>query len=639
MRGAFDFETWEWVNPLCCGFTWDDNRCEDWVHDESQKQPDTVAEDALKFMHAHPEVTEWWGHNAGRFDCLFLAAAAVRMGWKVKGMLAGGGRVIGMEFTPPKSKRKVRTFDTANMVERHEREKTYHGEDKPVRVFDSFNVAPSSLKDCAEDFELPSRKQFTESNYKGDMRSLSVKALRDGCLADCRIVLELLNKVETYVEDWGGELRKTFSSSAFTIVKSHLESKGLEIQQLSPKLNKLCSESFLGARVEVFQHMPTGLVDEYDINSSYPFAMAQPLPWEFREHTKKEGRVIAALECGEAALIRARVDVPEMDIPPLPYRLPDNDDSGIFFPTGSWEAWFTQPELEYAMSCGVSVQPFRALLFTKRNPFVDFIDELYKTKRSAKGALRNFTKLCLNGSFGKWAQGPEHENLLVFGSDIEANQFAGEHPNQCTYLWPEDERFLAYEYEKWSKHTHYGIASYITARARIALHRFISESRSPAYCDSDSIHCEAWEGNPNADLGGLKLERSRVRGEYFAPKIYRLSKPSGELEHMACKGFPVKAEEFQKMLDSAEDYHAGITPTKRRGVKVEGMRLIKSQLRSKGTQGSVERVSVVKRWRGMSMKRFPYPDGSTRAWTVDELSEGLHRKAVSPAISKLTNRK
>ncbi len=609
-RGTFDFEAWEWVNPLCCGFAWGDirNPSTHFIHDKTARSPDKLAESALLYMLEHESVDQWWAHNLGKYDGLFISAAAIRLGFKQTARLAGGNRVIELEVS---SKGRRVTFR------------------------DSYAVVPSSLADAAVGFELPSRKLFTKDDYSKDVRTWNTNRLREGCITDCRLVLELLDKVETLFQGWGGELRRTFSSAALNVVKKRLAEDGKQIPNHfdNPDINPIARQAYYGARVEVLHHMPARRLVEYDVNSAYPAAMSQVVPWEYKKtHEGKSAQSV--LDSDREGLVRAIVTVPNrLDIPPLPFKL--SPDSGIYFPTGTWEGWFPACELRYAREeCDVKAKCDTFIEYTSEKPFTKFIEEVYTLKSTAKGALRTFAKYVLNGCYGKFGEKPEHSTLIHFETEYEALKAIQE--NEGCYSLGGDSRSVALQYVRWAKHSHFGVASYITGRARTALHRYLVQSQKPAYCDTDSIHCEAWDGQSSNELGGLKLELNDYEGTFYAPKIYRL-KPDTGREHLACKGFPVHREAFERMLESALDTLRHIPKQLRRKVQVDRMRLLKSQLR--GTDNTpktaVARITQFKHWAGLSMKRKPFDDGSTEPWTVNELREGKHTTAVSPAIKRM----
>ena len=592
MRGSFDFETWEWVNPLCCGFAWGEKTF--FIHDRSQKFPKSVAKQALKFMHSRPEVKQWWAHNGGKFDALFLLEAALDMGWQVTGHVAGG-RLINSQFSPP-------------------------GSDRATIVHDSYAVVQSSLKRAAKDFNLKNEKVFTEDDYSIDTRRWDPIRLREGCLADCEATLELLDTVEKLLQEWGGSLKITFSSSALSCVKSKLDGK-IPSHKGKEELQDVARKGYYGARVEILHHMPSKNLTEFDICSSYPWAMHQRLPWVPNQGCQHKPSALLEVPSHEEGVVYAKVKVPETYLPALPWRDPQTN--GIYFPTGTWEAWFPACELRYAKSLGVGVWAKDCICYSGAEPFGRFVDEVYRLKSEATGALRSFAKLVLNGCYGKFGQAPEREELRVFADDAAAIAFINDQPSGTVGQPYANRRVLTVSKFKWPPHTHYALAGYVTAYARMRLHQALLLADIPVYCDSDSVHCVesgrlAQSGMLGEKLGQFKVEFTNYKGTFYAPKIYRLKGMDGKV-HLAAKGFPVEEDVFRRIVEGES-------------VSVDRMVLTKSQLRKGGT---VQRLPQPRSWAGYSSKRFSNPDGSTRPWNVKELIAKKHLKQRSPAHGKM----
>ncbi len=547
-------------------------------------------------------VSEWWAHNGGKFDLLFLLEAAVELEATVNSRVAGG-RVVFCTIKLPGMKR-------------------------GIQFFDSYAVVQSSLKDAAESFQLPHAKLFTKDDYSVDTRKWDIKRLRDGCLIDCELVLELLEAVDGQVDQWGGKMRSTFSSIALSVLRAKMKEKGVALFEHGwdfSQENRACKQGYYGGRVEIFEHAPTYELAEYDVNSSYPWAMSQQMPMEL-VGTAKTPRALEKIMDGQyEGVLCARVSVPEMHVPPLPYRIEKGTMGGVYFPTGEWTGWYPACELRYAREVGCTVQPMAGIAYRGFSEFRSFIDEIYELKMKASGAVRMFAKLILNGCYGKFAQRPEQEVLVVSKTQEEGMALIDEErPGSVRSLKDDDFRFLSVEKFRWPKHTHYALASYVTGYARILLHQRLSESLRPAYCDSDSVHCDVRTkfkaDRVGSALGQLKQERKGFTGKYYAPKIYRLSLPDGKYKY-ASKGFEVDAEHFEKVIRGEE-------------VERESMQLMLTQMKKGGT---VARVSTSKRWHGNSSKRFAYPDGSTRPWDVRELQDPTFEGCKSPVMEEPKN--
>lgn len=598
-RGAFDFETWLWVNPRACGFMWGPPwlRKREIFIDSESKNPAVVAKQALWHMARMPDgVREWWGHNAGKFDSLFILQAAADLGWKCRCHIAGG-RVITLKIEGP------------------------NGE---FKIHDSMAVVPGALKKIAESFELKSRKLLGDDDYSKDVREWAIERLTEGCYADCECVLELLEKVETLFQQEGGQLKPTFSGAALSVVGAHTQL--LDMRKLQG-INTICRNSYMGGRVEVYRHTPQYELKEWDINSSYPYSMSQPLPWLYSGQSFKLQAAADFESDTRAGVIDATVSVPDTYLPVLPWRHPKH--GGIYFPVGTWRAHFDSRELRYAVANGARIESLHSMqVFSVEQPFTAFIDAFYRLKANSTGAKREFYKLVLNGCYGKFAMKPEREEVHIYGTQDEAieSAFLPKHKNRFRFLSASDMRFVAIASEVWSKQTHYALASAITANSRVALHGYLSAAEKIAYTDTDSIHASRRSEMArfeSTDCGALKVELDNYSGVFAAPKIYGLTenKLDGK-KHFASKGFPVSEETFNRIL---------------KGEVIESQRMHLA-LRQLKADNQVRRSLFGRSWKGLSTKRRPLydADGDTTPWNVKQLLSDEHLLAVSPLAKWLS---
>lgn len=590
--GTYDFETYKWTKPLCVGVYFGDNETDFYLN---RNNPLDVARTAIEMMldiADEYDVKQWWAHNGGKFDALLIIEALKSMpDCEAEGIVAGG-RIISLRITE----------HTSGVV---------------IDLKDSYAVIQSNLAKALESFEIPHKKHFTKEFYASletdsmGMCKLSDDELERGCLDDCRALHALLTKVSGMFVDWGGKLKGTFSSSALSVVKSEVDIPRHDGEQWA---NLSCRQAYFGGRVEVFNHAPSFKLREYDVTSSYPWSMAQDLPWEL------VGREDDGYNANPKflSICYATVNVPAMHIPPLPFSPPTG---GLFFPVGNWAGWFTQAELCYARDCGVKVTVHNSVCYTRAKPFSAYINKLFADKALATGARREFDKLCLNGSYGKLAEKPEKEILKIFASSEDGICYVRESndPTQCTPLVDNDYSVISEKRFQWPSHTHYAAASFITAYSRILLHRHLCAADYPVYCDTDSIHCQfgkCLDTHVNEDLGGLKVELDSYKGRYYAPKLYELHPDKGEPVY-ASKGFPVNPEAFRQIV-------TGNKVGKRR------MQLVKTQLRKQSAPMMIEAIDNMKDWAGNSAKRRVISDCETTPWDVEDLIEGRHLDSRSP---------
>jgi hypothetical protein len=189
-------------------------------------------------------------------------------------------------------------------------------------------------------------------------------------------------------------------------------------------LMKLANEAYYGGRFEITCVGPVpGPVYEYDINSAYPFAMADVLPClRHGSWVKQSGRP----EAGDLGFGQVSFDHPEgVNLCNLPIR---TKEGGLTFPrTASGVYWSL--ELEAAQRAGTRVLStgtwyvYRPGKTCTCAPFA-FVPGLYdERRRIGKNGRGLILKLALNSLYGKMAQSigmPAYSNP-VYASLITAN--------------------------------------------------------------------------------------------------------------------------------------------------------------------------------------------------------------------------
>lgn len=547
-------------------------------------------------------------HNGGRFDVLFLIQYARQRGWEFD-MVPVGSTVLVFEVHVP-------------------------GLARPLTFYDSFRIVPASLKRAAEDFQLGTQKLLGDDDYAVPANTWSETRLREGVIADCVVGLELMERVEGLFEGEGGELRATFSSSALSVVRAKVQVPDM---RRCVALNMRAQPAYTGGRTEIFRHLPAGPLELYDINSAYPWAMAQQLPWG---HLQAPPNASQALRKGAAGVFEATVVVPECEFPLLPYR---DKAGGLYFPTGRMRSWWTAAELMQAESWGTRIEKVHDGVVSAEytHPFAEFVEAFYAKKVGASGAaIKNFMKLVLNGAYGKFGESPQKKKVRFYSTLADALDalFDGDafQDGVGVLSRESDLRCLVHTTESWPKQTNYVLASYITALPRIRITSMLRNAAGAAYCDTDSIHCTNYTSTPGLEidskkLGALKHEASGVTAVYYTPKMYSLC-VEGDSATKA-KGFA--GDKITSKVSTL--IKKGLQGPKAAAL-VSGKKLAQTRtelaltLMRATTHAPVRRIGQDKRWRGLSKKRrvLPHPEGLTVPWTVEQLEAGMHLKQVSP---------
>jgi len=494
-------------------------------------------------------------------------------------------------------------------------------QDKHVWTFaDSFFLMRDSLKKIGkainiEKLDCPFDAPFDQLRHYNER--------------DCQIVYEAILSLQEELNGLGGELRPTLASCALNLFRrSHLT---LEIPT-SGRLNEVLRNAYCASRVEVFRHYaPSG--EYYDINSSFPFSMTKPQPGAFKGMRR-------TIPPGERAIYfaYATVTVPECDLPPLPFKLKGR----IFFPTGTWVAWFTRTDLELLQLYGGRIDKIHKVLdFEPFTDLADYVKEIYALRKAetAKGKVnednrrmgmreqypgadfRSYTyKLLLNSLYGKFGERSEKDMLLIRPDSTKCNH-GGKHPdNSCMRMvspgiWRRTD-------VKNVPHAHVAISAYVTSLSRALLYKHLAACSVRYYADTDSVVCGEGEKLPTSpELGDLKYEGAIREGRFICPKVYSFT-AINETDDAGRPKVVVKSKGFRRLgpeeFEALRNYEP-VTIERMAGIK-EGLRDLEGDRPFGGRWSKVKSKRLHK---NTITKRARDGADNTRPWSVDELREKL----------------
>jgi hypothetical protein len=316
----------------------------------------------------------------------------------------------------------------------------------------------------------------------------------------------------------------------------------------------------------------------------------------------------------------ATVEVPEMEVPPLPFRT--GEDSRVFFPTGRWRSWFTSTDLRLAIREGCKIHAIHECY--EFEPFYDFANyarEIYALRAASTTPFRKLLlKYLLNSLYGKAAESMLKQEMLINpdADSLDREELQMLQPG----IWLREKNVPI-------THRHVIVSAVITALSRRHLYdyaKMCTEQKKPMmYCDTDSVATKAQLPVDPKKLGALKLEKKIDWAEFVAPKIYigegQELKDDGtwkDIKLAKAKGFSLSRfakpiETLRKIIDGEQ-------------IGVQTMVRMRELYRSSDPENAetapYEKLVIKALTQRMLSKRFQYPDGYTRAWTVSELLSG-----------------
>lgn len=449
---------------------------------------------------------------------------------------------------------------------------------------------------------------YDESAIKEWYRSAPLSDLIPYNEQDCRILWHAIDEFENIQLDLGGELQKTIASCGMNLFKREFLRENIDTHSA---VNRNAREGYFASRVEVFErHCRDAYY--YDINSSFAFAMTKPCPGSLRRQHRR-----GLPDYDKIFMADMEIDVPENYLPVVPYRRPD---SGLYFPTGRWRSWFTSVDLEMMEDEGVKfLKCYDVMEFTPFYDLADYARTIYtarlKAQRDGNSYLALVYKYLLNSLYGKFAESDEKTTFYwnpTVDRLVTLRNEDGSPKEGATRLFPgawlQDKRVHV-------SHMHVPISAHITAEARRTLHTFMSYTGHQYYCDTDGFASHDVL-TPGDQLGDIKLEKYIDEGEFFEPKGYRIDGRDD-------KNRPLRLRKL-KGVSLGRTQHAIET---RFDMVMNGYRIPITRMSrlKENFRRNVLKPHEEVMWKGLEggriEKRFTFPDGSTRPWSVGELQE------------------
>lgn len=397
-------------------------------------------------------------------------------------------------------------------------------------LVDSYFLMRDKLENIGRAIGMAKGTEGQTAEEKYAMFHAPLPILRDYNEQDCRILWHAIDKFCTEIMSLGGELRPTIASCAMTLFRRRFLKCDM---RTSDSLNDTFRPAYIASRVEVYRRRLEGEANKYDINSSFPASMAEPCPGSAigfntalpKNHDCFMAEVDIAVKAGTY-------------LPPLPYRV----DGRVFFPTGSWRAVLSGPDVRFAEEHGALVKVHTVWTFQQRTDLRDYVQVIYGMRKNETDEFRRLLlKYLLNSLYGKFGEGAEKQKVVI-NPPASMHNIEGAHMIRPG-VW-------AVSTFKHANHEHVALAAHITANSRRRISRYLMQAGDAYYCDTDSIITK--QTLPHSkELGHLKRENPVTAGYFAAPKFYYIREKgeAGSFDTVKAKGFPkLDKEGFDKLV-------------------------------------------------------------------------------------------
>lgn len=475
---------------------------------ESFRGSDSIAD--LMCHMLQPKYIGWhlYAHNGGRFDFLHL------LPW-----LASEGKRLGFQFCaiPAGKSGGIQILDIWKSGKGKSRKGKW-------RLLDSIKLIPLALAKACKTFNLPGKDSLPLETHESDPQWEVYNE------QDCRALWSVLGRFHTMVEDnLDGEVGITTPATAMkTFRRKYLPHK----IHRGEDAHEFVFSTYCGGRTEVFQRESSNL-NYYDINSSYPAVMREPMPsgpaiWWNGEPPScftKDGS-------GYVGFVEASVEL-DTNLPLLPVKR----DGKLLFPSGKINGRWDWAELSRVRD---NVVKYGKSVWFQSSPLLAaMVEDLYPYRDSSlpgyDAGLAYVVKILLNSLYGKFGQSALRRKVVPWSEDLPEGAIPVD-GTSLSPVWYIDEEVTA-------PYIMPQIAAHVTSLARVRLFDYLTLcGESLAYCDTDSIITSSIL-DTDTSLGALKNEYPGVtfNGTFLAPKLYCLKGSDGSIKVVA-KGIRERTE-------------------------------------------------------------------------------------------------
>lgn len=459
--------------------------------------------------------TTYYAHNGGGFDFLFL------LPWLMRHL--AHSRTLTMNLIPVGGSRLL-------SIHVRIRGRKWGG----WNFVDSLRTLPMGLDKASRAFGIGHKLMGTGElvDANGLPFTLETPSEDPSWIAynehDCRLLYDVLEAAHDMVEhEFGGEMGLTAPATSMKVFRRAFLKEPIS---RDVDTHDFVREGYFGGRTEVLLSEGRFLSD-YDVNSSYPFAMTQPMPmgdaqsWGDSEPPRewRENRV---------GFCRVTVHVPDdIELPPLPVKadgafFPEHSglDGKLLFPTGTLKGVWEWGELQNALENGCRILEWHESVWYQAGPLLgEFVDKMYRYRDKAHcfrcggnidaayhcgscnepgylAGLDAWAKLILNSFYGKTGQRPERlgyfhasDPLMPDGSmplvseDPDCAIWVGQTEADSPFIMPQ-------------------IAARVTAIARVTLYRAAKKAMR-------SVVRQCWKCHSKVTYHGTKTGSGWVLGD------------------------------------------------------------------------------------------------------------------------------
>lgn len=264
---------------------------------------------------------------------------------------------------------------------------------------DSLRIFPTSLDKLCKMFLvkgklIPYNPKFQSVELFKNPKLLN--SFKKYSKQDAVILYQALRSAQTlYFYKFKVDIESVYSTATLSlkIYRTGFQDKVIYI--LPSNIDLFIRNSYFGGGTDVYKAYAEN-VHYYDINSLYPDAMLEPMPYNILNNGKMINLTDRSLE-SFFGFAYVRIFCPlKMERPVLPF----HQAGKTIYPVGTWSGVYFSQELKAVEKLGYQITLIRGYEFDKADLFSGFVNHFYEIKKYNKGVERDMAKLQLNNLYG-----------------------------------------------------------------------------------------------------------------------------------------------------------------------------------------------------------------------------------------------
>jgi len=220
-------------------------------------------------------------------------------------------------------------------------------------------------------------------------------------LQDAKSLYEaLFNAQHIYFNKFKVDIESVYSLATLSLKIYRTKFQEDPIFILPSNIDNFIRNSYYGGGTDVYKAYAEK-VYYYDVNSLYPYAMLNPMPYNLiKIHNIMDNIKLDSF----FGFIEVEVLCPiDMVRPVLPFHL----NGKTIYPVGTWKGVYFSEELKAVEKLGYQFKLIKGYEFSKANLFESYINYFYEMKRTSTGSDRHIAKYLLNNLYGYFGRKQE----------------------------------------------------------------------------------------------------------------------------------------------------------------------------------------------------------------------------------------